>query len=691
MTVVRTALAALTFAAVQAAAACGQAEPVEERFVVLAGDETTGYVRATINDDRADVSYMTRNNGRGPTLEHHITVDAAGIPTAWQVEGTTLFGAAVDERFILSDGQASWSSQADEDEVSAPDPAVYVANDDTPWSLSVYARALLNAPDQTLPALPGGVMTLTEVRENTLGEGDEAITATTYRLDGLDLEPSYFMLDEDHRLLAAFSGGLVVREGWEEEVRALDSLPRELDRDRYRELAGELAHRFDAPVRIRNVRVFDARSGDVGAPSDVVISGEEIVAIEPYDPSNLQTYEYAIDGEGGVLVPGLHDMHSHLSRRSALFYLAAGVTATRNQGSDNASLDRMLVEIETGDLIGPRVVRNGMLEGTSDDNIQLGIVASTLEEALDAVRWYSSHGYWQIKIYNSLHPEWVAPVIHEAHRLGMTVTGHIPAFAHPDEAIEAGYADIAHVNQLMLGWLLEPGEDTRGPLRLTGMARAADLDLDSDRVRHTIDLMKEHDVALDTTAVTLELLMLSRAREIPPTHAYNFDHMPVAYQRYRRRTFVPLEEDGDDARYRAAFQRILDTLLVLHEEGIQLLPGTDDSTGFTVHREMELYVEAGLTPAEALAYGTLKAEEYFGRDQQLGTIERGKLADFFLIPNDPTENISAIREGRLTMVGGVAYLPSDIYEALGVAPFIDPVEIQPPQDPEDDEGEADAL
>src|SRR5690606_26959184 len=232
--------------------------------------------------------------------------------------------------------------------------------------------------------------------------------------------------------------------------------------------------------------------------------------------------------------------------------------------------------------------------------------------------------------------------------------------------------EIAHINQLMLGWLLEAGEDTRTPLRLTAMARAAELDLGSPPVRSTIELMQARGIAHDTTAVILERLMLSRAGTVAPGDRAYLDHMPVGYRRYRKRSFVDIPDAETDRRYREAFRRILETVALLHESGIRLLPGTDDGTGFTLHRELELYVEAGLAPAEALRLATLGAEEYLGRADRLGTIEPGKLADFFLVAGDPTADISAVRRPRLVVQGGVVYYPHEIYAALDIRPFMTP-------------------
>src|SRR5262249_26301848 len=116
--------------------------------------------------------------------------------------------------------------------------------------------------------------------------------------------------------------------------------------------------------------------------------------------------------------------------------------------------------------------------------------------------------------------------------------------------------------------------------------------------------------------------------------------------------------------------------------GIQLLPGTDDGVGFTLHRELEIYVESGISPSETLTLDTLRSAQYLRQDQREGSIERGKWADFILVPGDPTHDISAVRQIRLTMKGGVAYFPSEIYREYGIRPFADPVAVRAPTQPD---------
>ena len=147
------------------------------------------------------------------------------------------------------------------------------------------------------------------------------------------------------------------------------------------------------------------------------------------------------------------------------------------------------------------------------------------------------------------------------------------------------------------------------------------------------------------------------------------DHMPVGYQRYRKRSFVNFKDEAEKARYDKAFAKVLDTLALLHREGIRMWPGTDDTTGFTVHRELELYTKAGMTPAEVLRIASFDCDQYLSRDQLYGSLQRGKRADFFLVPGDPSRDISAVRQIQLVMKDGVIYYPKEIYEELGIKPF----------------------
>src|SRR5690606_17827168 len=152
--------------------------------------------------------------------------------------------------------------------------------------------------------------------------------------------------------------------------------------------------------------------------------------------------------------------HAHLDTSSALLYIAAGVTNVRDMGNDNDALAALMGAIETGEVRGPSAVPAGFIEGRSAPAMRMGHVVESLDEALAAVDWYADRGFHAIKIYNSFTPDWVAETAARAHDRGMRVQGHVPAFMDADRAIADGYDEITHLNQLALGWVLEPEEDT---------------------------------------------------------------------------------------------------------------------------------------------------------------------------------------------------------------------------------------
>lgn len=643
-----------------------------DRLSIVANGEQVGSVVIDSDADRAVVDYRVDNNGRGPKHREELIFGADGIPVAWTIKGTSLMGGKVDESYRFVDGHALWNSQADSGSVAAKQPPLYVVNDGSPYATWVYARAALARPEHSVPVLPSGRIAIEKLRTLKLGEGGAATEVTAWRLSGVQLNPSYLLLDKDLELFALFgpgTEGTTVRAGYEAAVPMLDRLGVELETEQALALQQKLAHRFDSPVRIRNVRVFDPDSGKLSPLSTVVFMRDTITQVIADDRLPVPEDQAVIDGEGGTLYPGLHDMHSHATLSSGLLYLAAGVTATRDMGNDNAFLQDLLHKIDAGQVAWPRIQANGFIEGRSPYSARHGFIPGSIDEALKDVRWYADRGYAEIKIYNSMNPDWVRPIAAEAHRLGMRVTGHVPAFDTPDRVIEDGYDSIAHLNQLMLGWILRPGEDSRTTLRLTAMARGGSLDLQSEPVQKTVRLMQQRGTALDTTVVILEQLMMSRAGQVPMGQEDFLSHMPIGFQRYRKRSFVTIADKAEADAYQAGYDKMLETVGMLHREGIRLLPGTDDATGFFVLRELELYVKAGLTPAEALRTATLGAEEFLGRADRLGTIARGKLADFVLVPGDPTRDIAAIRRPRMVVKGGTVYFPFEIYTALGIEPF----------------------
>ena len=129
---------------------------------------------------------------------------------------------------------------------------------------------------------------------------------------------------------------------------------------------------------------------------------------------------------------------------------------------------------------------------------------------------------------------------------------------------------------------------------------------------------------------------------------------------------LPMADDATADRYRRAFERMLDVIRDLDEHGVQIVAGTDSLPGFTLHRELELYVRAGIPAARVLQIATRDAARVMGRSKELGTIAPGKLADLVLVDGDPTQDISAIRNTDRVVKDGVLFDAAEVYSAVNV-------------------------
>ncbi|GJL91799.1 amidohydrolase family protein [Hyphococcus sp.] len=646
------------------------AAPSTENYSVIIAGTPVGHLDVERTGDTLSIDYEFKNNGRGPGYKESLTLDVNGTPVAWSIAGNTTFGNQVEETYSLKAGKAAWSDAAGKGEASVSEPTLYISQFGSPYAAFIQANALLNDGDQTMPALPAGSLTLKEMDTLSVdGEGGPKIV-TTYAISGADLDPDYFILDADKKFFAYITPRFItIRKGYEADEQRLRDLAADYGAARYEDIQSRYAHKYDKQVRIKNVRVFQPETLDMSGPVSVLVEGDKIAAIEAADAS--KDGEVVIDGAGGSLIPGLYDMHAHMGDDDALINVLAGITSVRDMGNEINVLEPLRAKIESGALAGPRISMSGFIEGKSETNNSTGELATTEQEAVDLVNMYADRGgYHQIKIYSSIKGEWVPAMAQAAHARGMRVAGHIPAFSTVDQMIEAGYDEVTHINQVMLSWVLGPEDDTRTLARITGMAKFADLDLNSEKVQKTINLMVERGIVADPTTVIHEFGLLGRNGETRAGMVDYIDHMPVAVQRNAKVALLNVADDAEDAAYRAAFDKIIETLTMMHGRGIFLVPGTDMGGAFELHREVELFQRFGFTPAQALRRASYDMADYLGFDDR-GAIEPGKLADFFLVPGDPTADIKAIKSIAMVSRGGTVYFPSEIYPEFGITPFTD--------------------
>ncbi|MBX3702493.1 MAG: amidohydrolase family protein [Steroidobacteraceae bacterium] len=661
-----------------ALAGVAQAGTTYEYTVLHSGRPSGAQTTVIGGDGTVRVSYSHRDNGRGPDLEETFTPAADGTFHRYRLRGRSTFGALLDERFDLGRGRARWQSASERGTLRVAGPAIYVPVNGSPEARAMLARAALAAPGKTIAALPGGELRAERVRELRVADAGGARDVALVMITGLGLEPAWVWLEAagTQRLFARISAGgaHVIARGFEQHSPELERVQGEAETAQLRRIGSAGRQSLPGPVLIRNVRPFDTATAALAPPSDVYLHLGRIAAVYPAG-SPAQQAATVIEGGGRALLPGLFDMHTHEDGWNAALQLAGGVTTSRDMGNDNPLLERLMAGIEAGELAGPRIVPAGYIEGESPFSSRGGFVVGSVEQARDAVDWYAQRGYRQIKLYNSIRPEWVAPIAAHAHARGLRVSGHVPAFSRSERVVREGYDELQHINQVMLNFVSDADTDSRTLARFTLVGeRTGALDLDSQPVRDYIALLASRGTVVDATLNTFEAMYNQRQGEMDPALAAVADHVPFATQRDWRSNSMEVN-DGNIAAYRASWAKMVAFVGRLHAAGVPLVAGTDNTAGFALHRELELYVQAGIPPGEAIRIATLNGARYTGLEGETGRIAPGLRADLILVDGDPARNISDIRRIAYVLKGGEGYSPAAIYEALGVRRFADPPRI----------------
>lgn len=658
-----------------AAAEAPRSAPPVRRWVLLiqgnrAGELTVAESPATASTSAAETWHMAFNDrGRGPDLTTRLTLAADGTPAEEETTGNDYLKAPVEESFSRHGAAATWKNPNEAGTTSVEGAAYYLGSYSAAPDVGLLARALAAAPGNRLPLLPEGEARLERLGTLEVSAGGERRTLTHASITGLGFTPTSVWMAPDGSFFAtADSWFSIVPESWEGIVDRLVSAQNEADARRSAELAARLARHPSGPVAITGAALFDPESRRVLAGRTVIVSGEKIAAVGPDGEVEIPAGATRIDATGKTLLPGLWDMHTHLSEVDGILHLAAGVTTVRDLANDVERVTGLRKAWDEGSAIGPRTILAGILDGPGPYAGPTKALVSTEAEAHAWIARYASLGYEQIKLYSSLDPALVPAIEKDAHARGLRLSGHIPNGLTAEQAVQLGFDEIQHINFILLNFWGDQGIDTRTPARFTEVAaRAATLDLSSEPVRRFVHLLAERKIVVDPTVAVFEAMFTARPGEVSPPFAAVVGRLPAQVRRGAYGGGLPPPE-GMDETYRRSFRKMLDMVGELYRAGVPLVAGTDGLAGFTLHRELELYVEAGIPAPEVLRIATLDAARVMHRDDRLGTVEPGKLADLILVAGNPAEHISDVRNTELVMRGGTLYDPAELYAAIGVRP-----------------------
>lgn len=642
----------------------GQDEQIEKvvHEVVFRGSLAGTYEKWKVGKQDFQYTYNYTDRGRGPDFEESITINDQGMISAQSIKGVNYRKTPIEEYFEQEGDLARWKNSRGESESEFAGDQLYFRYDGSPAIYEILAQGLLQADDNQIDLFPEGEAVLAQAISITLSNG---VDVQLLMILGLDMNPTYLWM-KDRQMVGKISGNLhIIRKDLSALRVEMKERQDEIEDNYLKELAQNLTTVVEKAV-ITNVAVFTA-AGSLLEGRDVFVEGSRIVRIVSSGSVPVSDSYTVLAGAGKTLIPGLFDMHTHNTKFRGLLHLAGGVTSVRDL-ANNKQLKQLSAQFDDNEIMGPRIVTFcGIIDGSGPFANQRNVV-DNLEEGLAEIQVYKDLGYQQIKLYSSIRPEWVKPLVDKAHNLGMRVSGHIPAYMTASQAIAQGYNEIQHINMLFLNFLSDT-IDTRTPLRHTMPAKyGKDLDLNVKEYKDFVSLLKEKDILVDLTLGIFENMYLSKVGEVSPTYAAISDRMPLMNQRrfYGGGLRKTKEEE---VTYQHSFDKMLEVIYDLYEKGIDVVPGTDGLPGFLYHRELELYVKAGIPAAEVLRIATIKSAKITGMEKTLGSIEEGKQADLILIDGNPLDNISDIRKVEWTMKGGNLYDAKDLYSTQGIKHF----------------------
>ncbi len=453
-----------------------------------------------------------------------------------------------------------------------------------------------------------------------------------------------------------------------------------------------------AALAIENVTVIDATQ--VLDNATVVISGETIAAVGATAAMTLPDTAERIDGSGKFLIPGLWDAHVHLTFGPDLtvdawypLLLANGITSVRDTGGLVEEIMPLRDIARAEGATAPRVfVAGPLVDGTQRvyaglngrPNISVGV--STPDEARAEIDRLQAAGVDLIKLYEMNSPETFSAAAARADELGLPTTAHVPLSMEAAEAAATGIDGMEHLRNLELACaanyrellaerrsiLAANTDKDGGTLRseLHSLQREAAIAAqDSERCQDVITALADNRV-FQTPTLMVNTLRTERLFS-QPRWQETFVYLPASVQADWQTGATSMSAQMQNSEAAQAFTAwSFEMVKRLQDSGVPVMAGTDtpigfQTPGFSLHEELRLLTEAGLTPMQALTAATLRPAQFMGLDDKLGTVEAGKWADLVLLTADPRENIANARAIDTVIKGGAVYTRDDLDGMLG--------------------------
>jgi len=425
--------------------------------------------------------------------------------------------------------------------------------------------------------------------------------------------------------------------------------------------------RVDGCLAITNVNVLPMTTSAVLLNHDVVIESGRITRVAPHEHKPIPEYARVIDGGGGYLLPGLADLHVHLTDPQATaLYLANGVTVVRNMWGTPASL-ALRDRVAKGELPGPQIVTTSpIIDGRGPSATKAWPGTALLErpeDALPLVRRFAARGYDQIKAYQFLGNSQLRALGNAAVRMGLPMTGHCPSGLTYEEVVDSGMACFEHLVGIEQGHLEDgfemPSPSTPGN-RFAMVDEITAYHLDFNALERLGDYLAAHDVRCCPTIVVRQGIdaIPEEAREhrncqlVPPAVLANWENLTAERRRDRPGSLRDWVALGN-----ARTTALLRVIATFSEAGVPLLVGTDAPQpwvleGYSIHDELQNFLDAGLNCYAALSCATREAARFLGEERSWGTVLPGRRGDLVLVESNPLESLNTLRQPKAVLANG---------------------------------------
>ncbi len=591
-------------------------------------------------------------------------------PQAFEIKGKTARSVEIDQAVDVQPNAIRLRNRTEWKDMAVPSQFFTIAGyaPAAMQMLMVRFWAAHGKPAE-LATIPQGKVKIEPRGQNKVTINGKSETLDRYLVEGLIWGRETLWFDSSFNLVALvtldaeFDHFEAIREGYEEALGTFVGYAGADGMAALADLSKKISRSQSKAIALIGGNLIDGTGAPTVPDSTVIIKKGRITAAGPRAGVKIPRHATVVDVTGKTILPGLWDMHAHFEQVEwGPVYLAAGVTTARDCGNEFEFITAVRDAIANGRGFGPRLLLAGIVDGTGP--LAIGVQrVDTPEQAQEWVHRYHDAHFQQMKIYSSVKLEELKIVADEAHRLGMTVTGHIPEGLDAYQAVAAGQDQINHIGYI--------ADIMHAPLpadakRIDRIKAALDIDVNSVESRKAIAFLKEHHTVVDPTIALSEFFTATSAK---PPASFEPGVKDVAPELIEQ-----LEDVGPPTERSNLLSKIFekDIAIVgaLHRAGIPIVAGTDQTVpGHSLHREIELYVQAGFTPMEAIQAATLIPARVMGVEKEVGTIEAGKRADVIVVDGDPLADIRNTRNVELTITAGRMYTSADLWRSVGFKPW----------------------